>query len=183
MPSGYFPGNFSAIIENFNSLNSTELQLRVFDLYLVWVGLIASSSGAATIAPDGLGFGQSYLQRKGFLQPSLYQQASSVLFRKAQKEVPAMTGGCVELTPSVTLAGYSEGGLAAFVSGLGLNQMGVQVNAAAIGAPLLDLNFNLGWGNGTCGSSPAELHPWMAHGLTQIRCAQSCFGSRTLLYS
>ena len=134
----------------FDGWNATTalLQQRVFNLYSIWPGMMAVSSGAVAILPDYLGLGHAYQHKRGYVTRQAYQQADAVLWLKTTNLLPQSTNGCTVLSPQATLGGYSEGGFAAFAGALALKEIGVNIINVPIGAPPLDLNFNIGWGIG-----------------------------------
>ena len=79
----------------------------------------------------------------------LYQQSAVTLWLGTQSMIANMTGGCTELDNAVTVAGYSEGGMAAFPVSQALNRIGVTILSCIAGAPVTDVTLWGKWAVGT----------------------------------
>lgn len=149
VPSQIFPDNLSAVFDDVDSEQG--IQIRVFQLYWIWSGLMAAASGAVAILPDYLGYGVSYEHPRGYMNRYVYQQADAVLFFQSREYLREISDGCSILDQTVTLAGYSEGGYGSFAAGLALSELGVEIVTVQAGASPFDLNFNIGWAIGKPG--------------------------------
>lgn len=124
-------------VDDFDAWNTTdrETQSALFEnFYDGWTSLFIASAGVITIAPDYLGYGQSYETPKGNGIFDLYQQAVSVAFLKS-KSIVEMTG-CTVVGTSASASGYSEGGAGAVAAALALKGLGQEIlNVDTGGAP------------------------------------------------
>ena len=85
------------------------------------------ASGAASIAPDNMGFGRSYDFYKGYVSRKMYQTSSLPLWLKTKRIVAQETGCASEVGPQVVISGYSEGGYGAMSIAEGLEGAGAQI--------------------------------------------------------
>jgi hypothetical protein len=125
IPSEVYPDNLGAAIDKLSDIDVQMDQVGI--LYDVIGGLIAASSGTINVAPDYIGYGQSYLSPRSYGVVKLYQQAAAVSWLKAKKEVQAMSNGCTTVQNAATVGGYSEGGFSAVAAALAYQAMGMDI--------------------------------------------------------
>ena len=118
--------------------NATEALTAINDLYMVFADIVAASSGNIGIVLDNIGYGQSYRTVKGYFLKVHYLQSAAAMWIEAANTVQSLSGGCTVLDNAVSVGGYSEGGFSAFVYGLALEGLGVQVLSAQLGAAPFD---------------------------------------------
>ncbi|KAL7452583.1 hypothetical protein ACHAWC_004309 [Mediolabrus comicus] len=94
--------------------------------------ILFAGFGTVGIAPDGLGYGESYDHFKGYLVKKAYEASAVVLWSEARKVLSGMPG--IELGCSAVVSGYSEGGYGAAAAPTGLQCIGVDVKRIQMGA-------------------------------------------------
>lgn len=135
IPSEIYPENLVTAIEN--------LADESVGLYCIIGGLIAASSGTINVAPDYIGYGQSYLSPRGYTVLKLYQQAAAVSWLKAKNEVQVMSNGCTMVQNAATIGGYSEGGSSAVAAALAYQAMGLDIIGVSSGAGPFEFNAQI----------------------------------------
>lgn len=93
----------------------------------VMIPFIVASNGNVAIAPDNLGYGESYNHFKSYLVRQAYKTAAIPLWLKAQQMIADETNCTSEMANNVFLSGYSEGGYGAVAVAEGLECMGVDI--------------------------------------------------------
>jgi hypothetical protein len=88
---------------------------------------VAAAAGAVAILPDYIGYGASKDFDRTFLAPMPYQQSFALSYMAAKRFVSDTSDGCTQLEDVATVAGYSEGGYAAVVGALAMEQNGIQI--------------------------------------------------------
>jgi len=89
---------------------------------------LAATSGSVALAPDNLGYGESYDHHIGYIIRRAYKTGAVPLWLKAQDIISIETDCNSELGDSVVLGGYSEGGYGAVSIAEALNEcMDVEV--------------------------------------------------------
>jgi len=136
VPSEYYPSDLSTFID-LNADDQEQISLFL-GLYDVVAAIFASANGVVSIAPDYIGYGQSYLSPKSYAVINMYQQAAGVSWLKAKTQVERSTNGCTTFQKAVTIAGYSEGGFSAVAAALALQAMNISVTGVATGGAPFD---------------------------------------------
>ena len=155
-PSEYWLENFNfSALENNNSTTTTtttteEEQDQVFSQLSSFgdglISLIKASIGVVVMAPDYLGYGQSYQSSKGDGIFDFYQQAAAVTFLKSKSIIESSSssgtdGGCsstttTRLSKQSSASGYSLGGASVIAGALAWQGLGQEiVNVDSGGAP------------------------------------------------
>jgi hypothetical protein len=120
-PSEFWLDDIGALISN-----DTQALADIFtNFYDGFSSLFIASSGVVVVAPDYLGYGQSYQSPKGFAIVDLYQQAVAVGFLQSKQIVEST--GCTVLSKETSTSGYSEGGIASVVAALTLEGLGQKI--------------------------------------------------------
>lgn len=127
--------------------NQSEIASRLNTLVDIFVPLIIGGTGAVTVVPDYVGYGQSYRTPKSLAVKQSYQRVGTTVWLEAMRTLGS--GGCTVLEPSLTVGGISEGGYAAFAWTLALVDMGFDVLSAQIGAGPLRLEHQVAYVVGT----------------------------------
>jgi hypothetical protein len=141
-----FPQNISALLANENvSIPDKIVVLRNF-----LASGIAAAGGAVSVMPDFLGYGESREFDRPFLAPLPYKQAFGVSFLAAQNYIKSVSEGCTMLDNVATVTGYSEGGYAAVLGALALEQNGVRILSAHPGGSPFNLDVETGFVISTC---------------------------------
>jgi hypothetical protein len=122
-----------------------------FDMLLTYAtfhtSLMAAGSGAVTIEPDYIGYGESReTHNRTYAYPPTYMQAAVTSWMATKEAIEQDTygwsinagNGCTVMDPVVSVAGTSEGGYAAIAVGPALQQAGVRVLSINAGATFLD---------------------------------------------
>jgi hypothetical protein len=105
---------------------------------------ISASSGAVSVLPDYIGYGESRDFNRTFLTPLPYMQAYAVSFLAAKRFISNESNGCTELDDVGTVTGYSEGGYSSVVGALALEQNGVDILSVHAGGTPWDLDTHTG---------------------------------------
>lgn len=113
-PSQIWPQNgpIQAVLQSVAELDATT-RLTDFVAFFsdIWTGLlVASTSGAVAIFPDGIGFGASRFTHDRTTFSDSYSQAAVVSYAAAGVYVQSNSGGCTILGLRMAAAGASEGG-------------------------------------------------------------------------
>lgn len=94
--------------------------------------LLFGGSGQFAIAPDNLGYGESYNFHKGYIVRDAYKASAATLWSKASHIITNEYGshpGC-----GAVASGYSEGGIGAAAAAQALSCIGVEVVRVQMGA-------------------------------------------------
>eukprot|EP00545_Synedropsis_sp_CCMP1620_P013299 CAMPEP_0119010224 /NCGR_PEP_ID=MMETSP1176-20130426/4873_1 /TAXON_ID=265551 /ORGANISM="Synedropsis recta cf, Strain CCMP1620" /LENGTH=586 /DNA_ID=CAMNT_0006962851 /DNA_START=90 /DNA_END=1847 /DNA_ORIENTATION=+ len=130
--------------DDFDQWNSTDpviLQGLIGVFYDGWAPLFIASTGTVVMAPDYLGYGQSYLEPKLNGIKAIYQQSTAIAFLKSKKIVEST--GCTLLEKDMSASGYSEGGAAVVIGANALLELGQDIlNVDSGGAPF-DSSFQI----------------------------------------
>ena len=90
--------------------------------------LCAASTGAVSMLPDGIGYGETQAtHNRSFIVAKYYQQEGYVLWRKTQQWLSTLTNGCTQLQDIASVTGSSEGGLSSIVGADMLHNLGVRI--------------------------------------------------------
>ncbi|KAL7547388.1 hypothetical protein ACHAWF_010695, partial [Thalassiosira exigua] len=101
--------------------------------------ILFAGHGTIAVAPDGLGYGESYDHIKGYLVKKTYQASAAVLWSKA-RQVLQDDALDIELGCSGMTSGYSEGGYGAAAGATGLSCIGVDVKRIQMGGAPFQLS-------------------------------------------
>ena len=104
--------------------------------------VLFAGHGTIAIAPDGLGYGESYDHFKGYLVKKAYEASAAVLWSKARQVLQDEDQG-IELGCSGMTSGYSEGGYGATAGATGLSCIGVGVKRIQMGGKTIFLFLSL----------------------------------------
>jgi hypothetical protein len=128
-PTEAFPCNVT------NFLEVTAEAVEFFVDYLA--PLILSSTGVIGVIPDGIGYGESSEYNRVYLSKPLYGQAAVVSYVATQDYIQTVTGGCTELSVTISIHGYGQGGYAAVAAAKSLQAINVDfIPNYVSGAPL-----------------------------------------------
>ena len=89
--------------------------------------LLMGSSGSVAISSDTIGFGNTYDYFKGYLVKKQYQTSFIPLWLKTKRTIAQETGCASELGNALFIAGFSEGGYAAFAVAEAAESAGIDV--------------------------------------------------------
>ena len=92
------------------------------------------SSGTVSIAPDTLGYSNTYDYFKGYILKKQYQTSFIPLWLKTKRTIAEETDCVSELGNGLTVAGYSEGGYGAFAIAQAAESVGIDVQKVLSGA-------------------------------------------------
>jgi len=122
--------------ETFNNVPSEFAWQESYDQFVAAVTLSYPTiySGAVTISPDYLGYGESHSFYKSYLVKRAYQTSTMPLWLKAKELLRNETNCTSELADVVTVNGHSEGGYSAIAVAVALADMGVEVLGTFAGA-------------------------------------------------
>jgi len=96
---------------------------------------LVASSGVINLVPDYLGYGESYTFYKSYLIKKAYQTSVVPLYLYAQQVlIPQITNCQTQLSNSVVVNGYSEGGYATVAVSYALSMLGFDILMANAGA-------------------------------------------------
>jgi hypothetical protein len=144
-PSDFWPDSISGILDSDVLANST----KVIILRNFLTSSVAASAGTVAILPDYIGYGASKDFDRAFLAPMPYQQSFAVSYMAAKRYVSDTSDGCTQLEDVATVAGYSEGGLAAVNGALAMEQNGIQILSLHPGGTPFDVDTQIGFTLGT----------------------------------
>lgn len=144
-PSDLWPDSISGILDaDFLDDFTKVIILRNF-----LTSSVAAAAGAVAILPDYIGYGASKDFDRTFLAPMPYQQSFALSYMAAKRFVSDTSDGCTQLEDVATVAGYSEGGYAAVVGALAMEQNGIQILSLHPGGAPFDLDTQAGFILGT----------------------------------
>lgn len=92
------------------------------------------ASGTVSIAPDTLGYSNTYDYFRGYVVKKQYQTSFIPLWLKTKRTIAEETKCASELGNGLTIAGYSEGGYGAFAIAEAAQSVGIDVQAVLSGA-------------------------------------------------
>ena len=92
------------------------------------------ASGTVSIAPDTLGYSNTYDYFKGYVVKKQYQTSFIPLYLKTKRTIAEETACLSELGNGLTVAGYSEGGYGAFAIAEAAESVGIDVQQVLSGA-------------------------------------------------
>ena len=92
------------------------------------------ASGTVSIAPDTLGYSNTYDYFKGYIVKKQYQTSFIPLWLKTKRTIAEETECVSELGNGLTVAGYSEGGYGAFAIAEAAESVGIDVQQVLSGA-------------------------------------------------
>jgi pimeloyl-ACP methyl ester carboxylesterase len=138
IPSQVYPADLNSAFDLNADLEVKMTQVQA--LYDIIAGVIAASSGVTSIVPDYIGYGHSYQYPRSYAVAYLYQQAATVSWLKAKKEVENMSTGCTTFKKAVTIGGYSEGGYGALAAALAYQAMEIDVIGVSAGGAAYDIS-------------------------------------------
>jgi hypothetical protein len=145
-PTESWPTNLTKVLTLEEGASNVEDILAGYIDYLA--PLVAGGSGAVTVLPDYIGYGASlntHNRTYGF--PPTYMQAAVTTWMATKQAIEEDTygwsiqdgsAGCTTMDSVVSVAGVSEGGMAAVAAGPALQQAGVRVLSISAGAAPLD---------------------------------------------
>jgi len=96
--------------------------------------LLMGASGTVAIAPDTLGYSNTYDYFKGYIVKKQYQTSFIPLWLKTKRTIAEETNCVSELGNGLTVAGYSEGGYGAFAIAEAAESAGIDIQAVLSGA-------------------------------------------------
>jgi len=96
--------------------------------------LLMGASGTVSIAPDTLGYSNTYDYFRGYVVKKQYQTSFIPLWLKTKRTIAEETKCASELGNGLTIAGYSEGGYGAFAIAEAAQSVGIDVQAVLSGA-------------------------------------------------
>lgn len=99
--------------------------------------VLFAGHGTVALAPDGLGYGESYDHVKGYLVKKHYEASAAVLWSEARRVLREDVAGDMELGCSGLMSGYSEGGYGAAAGATGLQCIGVDVKRLQMGGEII----------------------------------------------
>lgn len=141
-PSDRWPLSVSAVLGSSNvTFQNKVLLFRDF-----LASSVAATAGAISILPDFIGFGASKSFSRPFLAPLPYEQAFAMSWLATQKFIESSSRGCTNLDNVATVSGYSEGGYAAVVGALALQQLGVRILSLHPGGGPYNVDIEVGFG-------------------------------------
>jgi hypothetical protein len=115
--------------------------------------LVGAGSGAVTILPDYIGYGESLkTHNRTFAYPPTYMQAAVTTWMATKQAIEQDTygwsindgtRGCTVMDSVVSLTGGSEGGYAAIAAAPAMQQAGLRVLGVTAGATFLDLGDSM----------------------------------------
>lgn len=126
-PSEFWPAN----ITNYILSNTIEQILLGMTDYLA--PAIFGVWGAIAIAPDFVGYGESYLTPRAYFVLGNMAQSGALAWLATQEFVRTVSNGCTVLEAAASVSGYSEGGTATIPVALALRQLEVRVVGAYVG--------------------------------------------------
>jgi hypothetical protein len=106
--------------------------------------LVASSSGAVSLIPDFLGYGEtvSTHNRTSYL-PEFYMQSAAQAYFGAQSYLNQSTNGCTQLDNVWSVVGSSDGAFGSIPTAKALQALDNRILNVFAGAPYLDTNIQL----------------------------------------
>jgi hypothetical protein len=163
-PSEFWLDDFSVL----NTNQIEDLQAIFANFYDGISSLFMASSGVVVVAPDYLGYGQSYQSPKGFAIVDLYQQAVAVAFLQSKKIVESTN--CTRLSKDTSTYGYSEGGIASVVAAKTLHGLGQTILYVGSGGSPYKLSWQMLYSiqQSDQGVQHDSLYPLFAVGMTSF---------------
>jgi len=154
-PSESFPADLVAGVSDVPPEQFLEAVVGVTSSSIA--ALMSASSGTVAIAPDYIGYAQSYEENRLFLQINGYKMAAATHWLAAAKVIEEQSGGCQVLDPTTaTAAGFSEGGSASYAAAKALQTVGADVKQVSMAAPLLNLPASFAWGYNELKTNPTS---------------------------
>jgi hypothetical protein len=133
-------------LDDFSVFNTTDQDVFT-DVFLQffngWTSMMIASAGVVVVAPDYLGFGQSYRSVKGNGILYAYQQAAAICLLKAKTVVEGT--GCTMMGPETSGSGFSEGGAAIAAGMKAVELLGQNITNVDIGGAPLNVTFQFSW--------------------------------------
>lgn len=136
-PSEFWPVN----VTDYTSTAPIEDIVVSMTNYLV--PAIFGVSGAIAIAPDFLGYGESYQTPRAYFVLGNMAQSGALAWLATQEFVRTVSNGCTVLEAAASVAGYSEGGTATIPVALALRALDVNVVGAYVGGGVYSPTINL----------------------------------------
>lgn len=131
---GTHAGNIYCHGTSTQSVPTTEFQGESLDVQIM-LNLIITSTGAVTLMPDYMGYGESSgTIYKAYLVKQQYQTSIIPLWLMADRIIQTESDCTSALAAATAVLGYSEGGYAAVALAEGLDKMGVDIIKVEAGA-------------------------------------------------